>query len=200
MMTVRQIERLWTGRSFNRLVTELYKGRPESAPRLKKELDSEPAALAMALIRLDELSQAHVPLYRRLLNRLITLQHPDGGWLDPATTALCAKALSLQNGGGVALGNAFRYLAELQKDVGIWPSHPIRRMDADPLVSAFILYHLADHPDFRETVRIDDAINWFEKNAAKADEETATLWRRGSARRRPRFFNSSSAHPEFAWS
>jgi hypothetical protein len=200
MITVRHIEKLYTGRAYSKMVVDLFKGRPEFAGKLIDELSSEPAAIALSLIRLDELSQAHVPLYGRLLRRLITLQSTDGGWIDPATTALAAKALSLQSGGGVAITRAFDYLANLQKESGIWPSHPIRRMDGDPLVSAFILYHLADLPGFRERVRLEDATRWFEAEVVRADVETATLWRRGNARRRTRSVALQPSQAEFSWS
>src|SRR5688572_3608149 len=48
---------------------------------------------ALAMIRLDELSQAHHPFYRRLLNVILTSQQSDGGWGDLLTTALCVRAL-----------------------------------------------------------------------------------------------------------
>src|SRR5439155_22413008 len=77
---------------------------------------------------------------------------------------------------GRSVDLALSYLATLQKDEGIWPNEPIRRMPADPYVSAFILLQLSDSPRFRNSVRFDDALHWFEQNEPTLDLPTRKLW------------------------
>jgi len=70
MITVRQIERYWNNRQYDKLFNALVESRPEASfPFDLTEARSVPAA-AIAMIRLDELSQNHVPLYGRLVRAL----------------------------------------------------------------------------------------------------------------------------------
>src|SRR5205823_1912582 len=138
MITVRQIERLWNAKAYPRLLQELISVRPEGALRISADVDTRSAAAAMALLRLDELNQSHTPMYSTLLKALIAYQQLDGSWTDLLTTSLCLRALLAGYGSGRSVDLALSYLATLQKDEGIWPNEPIRRMPADPYVSAFI--------------------------------------------------------------
>jgi hypothetical protein len=147
------------------------------------ELPVSPScAAAIAMIRLDELSQAHVPFYQKLLHRVLSRQEADGGWGDPMTTALCLRALLAGRGHGPVIDRGMVYLANLQKNEGIWPKVPIRRMESDPFVSAFILHQLGHSEQFRSSVRFFDALNWFESNEATLDGETRRLWDHASIR------------------
>src|SRR4051812_2523637 len=94
MITIRQIERDWVAHKHEKLFDVLVEHRPEgSFPFELTDGRSLPAA-AMALIRLDELSQTHVPLYSRLLRTLLAARNVnDGGWGEPVVTALCLRAL-----------------------------------------------------------------------------------------------------------
>lgn len=181
MTTVRQIERYWNAKEYARLFRELIAARPEGRFRLEIEVRA-PLAAALAVIRLDELTQSYVPLYTRLLRVLLMAQESDGGWGDPVTTAVCLRALLCGQGNGFAVERGLSYLANLQKDEGIWPNLPLRRMPADAHVSAFILCQLGDSPAFREAVRWADAVTWFERHADQLDEETHELWARASLR------------------
>ena len=127
MTTVRQIERFWSARQFDRLLGDLLSGRPEGAVQLAQKVRLIPAATAVAMIRLDELGQAHVPLFGRLIRTLLNTQDADGGWGDAMTTALCLRALMLGSGSGDSVDRGLRYLAMLQKENGAWPIVPIRR-------------------------------------------------------------------------
>jgi hypothetical protein len=98
------------------------------------------------------------------------------------TTALSLRALLQCQGTGPTIDRALTYLANLQKSEGIWPNVPLRRLPADPYVSAFILYQLAPYPEFRAAVRFFEAVNWFEFNEASLDAESRTLWDRASHR------------------
>jgi hypothetical protein len=182
MITVRQIERLWSGKAYEKLFRELLAARPEASLRLEMELGRSTPAAALALIRLDELSQSFVPLYDRLLRTLLNDQQGDGGWGDPMTTALCLRALMCGQGNGLAVDRGLMYLAQMQKPEGIWPNVPIRRMPADPYVSAFILLQLGESLAFRQAVRFFEALNWFETNESALDPEARKLWDRASLR------------------
>jgi len=177
MLTVRQIDRFWNERQYEKLFGALTEFRPEGAFRVSIDGGRAVPAAAMALIRLEELSQAHVPLYGRLVRALLASQnHNDGGWGDPVVTALCLRALMNGRGHGVAVERGLDFLAELQKPEGIWPDVPIRRMAGDAYASAFILYQLGDKSLFRQAVRFDDAVEWFTRNDRKLDAESRRWW------------------------
>ena len=178
MMTVRQIERLWGSNNYDRLFHELLTARPEAALRLGVDTTRPVCAAALGVIRLDELSQSHAPICSKLIRSIIAAQQEDGGWGDLVTTALCLRALLANGGNGVAIQGGLEYLVNLQKPEGIWPNIPIRRMPADPYVSALILFELAGQPGVASVVRLDDAVTWFENNQEILDLETRQLWSR----------------------
>lgn len=192
MITVRQMERHWTRRQYEKLFDALVEHRPEATfPFDLTDGRAVPAA-AMALIRLDELAQTHVPLYSVLLRAVLASQNVnDGGWGDPAVTTLCVRALMAGRGNGLAIELGLRYLADLQKAEGVWPNGPIRRLPADATVSAFVLYHLGDKPAFRAEIRLDDAVRWFEAHGSSLDSEARRWWGYAKARCR-----ASVAAPE----
>ena len=182
MITIRQIERAWTARTYEKLFRELVAARPEAAFRFELEQGRAIPAAAMAVIRLDELSQSHVPLAGTLVRALLAGQEKDGGWGDVMTTALCLRALLCSTGDGVAIERGLQYLANLQKAEGVWPAVPLRRMPADGYASAFVLYELGDNARFRGAVRFDDAVEWFEAHEPALDPETRRLWSRARHR------------------
>jgi hypothetical protein len=201
MMTVRQIERLWNARAYPRLLHTLLTIRPEAALRLEGDLDSRSASCAIAMIRLEELNQSHTEMYRSLLKALIAYQSLDGSWTDPLTTSLCLRALLAGHGSGRSVDLGLSYLSNLQKDEGIWPNEPIRRMPADAYVSAFILYQLSTYAQFRDSIRFSDAVQWFEQNEAKLDPPTRELWDRARLRCYPRSAaRAISDQPVLVWS
>jgi hypothetical protein len=176
MITVRQVERLWNARAYPRLLQELMSVRPEGALRISADVETRSAAAAIALIRLEELNQSHNEMYSTLIKALIAYQQLDGSWTDPLTTALCLRALLAGHGSGPSVDAGLSYLASLQKEEGIWPNEPIRRMPADAYVSVFILYQLSAYEAFRSATRFDDALRWFERNEATLDFPTRQLW------------------------
>jgi hypothetical protein len=196
MMTVRHLERQWNSKQYGRLQTELLEARPEA----KFEFDaraSQPArTAAWMLIRLEELDQAHVPLAAGLRRTLLGMQEADGGWEDPAVSALVLRALLLGKGEGIAIDRGLAYLASLQQAEGLWPAAPIRRMPADPVTSAFILSQLADNPRFRQVARVEDAFTWFANHRTSLDARTGQAWDRVRVRSSVR----SKANEPALWS
>jgi hypothetical protein len=183
MTTVRQIQRHYQQRQYNRLITQLLGGRIEHLVRLQAGLEGQAAAAAMAIIRMDELNQPQVPFYSDLVKDLVRLQQPDGGWGGLGTTAIVLRALLLGGGRGQVIDRGLRYLAELQKSEGIWPSVPVRRTQADPVLSAFVLLQLCPDPAFRASVRIDDAMAWFSQHGSLLDPVARRLWDSARLRR-----------------
>lgn len=176
MITVKQIQRLWDNRQYDQLIGELLSPRAEDSERLRASLTGSLPAAALALIRLDELNQPHVPLAQKLIRRLLVSQSADGGWDDTLITALCTRALTTTGGQGPCIDRAIAHLADLQKTEGIWPREPIRRLHADAYVSAFILYQLGGSSQFRSAVRLDDAVTWFNRSADHLDDVSRRLW------------------------
>ena len=200
MTTVRQIERLWTSQQFPQLLAALLHGRPESATTLRTATRSPLPVAAIILIRLDELSQSHVPLYARLVKFLLAAQEPDGGWTDPLTTALCLRALLAGGGSGDAIDRGIGYLASLQKPDGLWPLEPLRRMPADATVSAFILLQLGGHRRFVEAIRFDQVLKWFQSRDGTLDPTVQQLWEHASLRCRLHGLGAADAQTELSWS
>lgn len=186
MITIRQLERLWMMQQFDRMIRLFLEMRRESSVRLVCELSRAVPAAALSVVRLDELSQAHNPFAQKMIRTIVASQEADGGWGDPLTTALCLKALLCSKGDGLAIQRAVDHLAALQRSEGLWPRVALRRMPADPFVTAFILFHLADEERFTRAISIDETMAWFEANAQNLDHETGRLWRAISLRRRAR--------------
>lgn len=182
MTTVRQMERLWNTRSFSKLLRDMLAHRVEGMFAVEAEMNLAPAAVAAAVIRLDELGQAHIPLTSTFIKFLLTLQGADGGWGDVATTALVLKALMTSKGDGSAIDRGLAFLRNLQKDDGLWPKIPIRRTAGDPLVSAFVLQQLGNDARFQAAVRVDDAISWYRTSETSLDTNTRRAWERALLR------------------
>jgi hypothetical protein len=189
MITLRQIEKQWATKDYGKLLRELMTGRLESSPRLLLALATPLGAAAMGVIRLDELSQSYLPIYSTLVRKILASQEPDGGWGDPLITAVCLKALLCGQGHGLAIERGIASLAALQKEAGIWPQIPLRRTDADPFTSAYILFQLGELPAFQQGVRFFDALTWFAQNEPKLDPESAKLWQRVQRRLLPKMQN-----------
>ena len=194
MTTIRQLERLWQARQYDRMLRLFVEMRPEASVRLVTHLSHCIPTAAMAVLRLDELNQSHTAFSARMLRVVLAGQESDGGWGDPLTTAPCLRALLCSDGDGPAIDRALTYLANLQKADGLWPKEPFRRLPADPFVSAFILFHLADDSRFAAAVRLDDALRWFRNHQTELDIETARLWRTIAIRRSAVQLVSDSSH------
>jgi len=181
MMTVRHIERLFSNHQHPRLYRELIAGRPEAtAPGLDAVLARVVPIAALGMIRLDELSQAQTSMYRRLLNVVLTSQHPNGGWGDAMATAIALRALlgNASTGHGRSIDRGLAHLAALQDEHGTWH----RTWHGDPLASAFVLLQLGDRSAFRHAVRFNDAVAWFNAHAPHLENPTKRLWMHASVR------------------
>ena len=75
MITIRHIERLFDDHQHRRLYRDLIAGRPEATFALEPVLARPVPIAALGMMRLDELSQSHTALYRRLLNVVLTVDY-----------------------------------------------------------------------------------------------------------------------------
>src|SRR5947208_3531111 len=165
MITIKQLQRLWASGNYDAISRLCLEMRPESSTRLIMLLGESIPAAALMVIRMDELGQSYHPFASQLIRALLKSQETDGGWHDPLTSALALKALLASRGRGLAIERAIAYLASLQKDDGLWPKDPLRRMPADPYISAMILFLLADDPGFTSAIRSKDALTALQANA-----------------------------------
>jgi hypothetical protein len=187
MTTIRQIERLFNDHQHRRLYRELIAARPEAQfPRLEPALCRVIPIAALGVLRLDELSQAHTTLSRRLLNVVLTSQQADGSWSDPMTTALCLRALLTGSGEGPIAARGVANLAALQRTDGLWSPDPHPRLPTDPFATAFILLQLGDRDLFRRAVDFDAALDFFSHRHSTLDPDTKRLWPHAAARCRVR--------------
>jgi hypothetical protein len=152
MLTAKQIERWLDSADFGRLARELLAGRAELSARTLLDCSKKVPCAALTLIRLDELTQSHVPLAGKVIHILLSSQEADGGWGDAPTTALVLRALSTARGHGQAMSRGLAYLAALQKEDGLFPLIPIRRAEADELASSLVLHHLTFVPSAATSV------------------------------------------------
>jgi hypothetical protein len=196
MITVRQLERLWQEKSFSRMSSLLLEMRPESSLRLAQELARPTAIAALAIIRLDELAQAHSPFCSRMIRTILAAEEADGGFGDALTTALCIRALSCSAGHGPAIDRGLHYLATLQKEDGSWPRIPLRRFPGDAFTTALILYHLGDSESFIQATHAESAFDWLSSHESELDVETTRLFRT----LRLRLAQAPLAEPSFSWS
>jgi hypothetical protein len=176
MLTVNHMERLWDARKYDRLLAELISPRIEAPAAAELKALACPASAAFALIRLEELNKSHAPLAGKLIRAILAAQECDGGWGDVMTTALCLRALALSNGHGEAINRGMARLANLQQDGGIWPNTPIRRMPADAMATAMVILQLGDNQAFRNSVRFDEAVRWFEEHPFEVEPAAKKLW------------------------
>lgn len=182
MTTVRQIQRLWSAKAYEKLLQLLLLPRAEASERLTRELTGPVAAAALVVVRLDEMAQTFAPLNAEAIRVIVAAQMPQGGWGDPLLTAVCLRALMCGRGHGSAVDRGLRHLGELQKEEGIWPNPPVRRLPADAFASAFLLMQLGESDAFRSAVRLADAVEWFESNELALDGPTRRLWAHAARR------------------
>jgi len=196
MITVRQLERLWQEKAFARMSALLLEMRAESSLRLAGELARPTPIAALAIIRLDELAQAHSPFCSRMIRTILAAQEADGGFGDALTTALCIRALSCCAGHGPAIDRALSYLGTLQKEDGSWPRIPLRRFPGDAFTTALILYHLGESEPFIRATHAEAAFDWLSAHETELDIETTRLLRT----LRLRLAQAPLAEPSFSWS
>jgi hypothetical protein len=176
MLTVRHMERLWDGRKYDRLLSELISLRIEAPLAGQFTTPAYITSAAFALVRLDELNQSHAPLSGKLIRAILVGQESDGGWGDVMTTALCVRALSLSRGHGEAIDRGIACLAQLQQPSGVWPNIAIRRMPADAMATAMVLLQLGENEAFRKAVHFDEAVEWFKSHPFEVDPAARKLW------------------------
>jgi len=144
MMTIRQVDRLWQLKAYDRLIDDLCVGRAEAVGGIRQLIHGPIAAAALVVIRMDELLQGHLPQVARAVRYLIESQEADGGWGDAVTTALCVRALARSGGAGPVVDRGLALLGLLRRDDGEWPREPFKRFEGDPAVTAFVIHQLIE--------------------------------------------------------
>lgn len=193
MLSVSLLERTLEARDYDRLLRELADNGQVLPLSLRVSLgQSEMAPLALALRRLVELTYSPTDLSRRLVEKLLLAQKPDGTFLgdgepgrDPLATAVVLSALSrvarehpiacspeLDH----ALESGFAALGELQDCDGLFSAPADRSLADRTLTTAFVVSILGDVPRFRGAVRLHEIQQWFDQHDARLDRHTRQLW------------------------
>ena len=200
MLSVHLIERYFrSGRSEPLLAGVLSNGL-EAPLALRARLgQSRPAALALGLRRLLELTYGPTALSLDMTQALLAGQREDGSFDgDPLVTAAAVAALGRlidqrsAPGQGpaddiealtAARDRALSALAAVQTTTdadddcpGFRAADDRTRQDATQ-AAAFILGLLANDPAFRAAVRFADLMSWFDEHREGLDADTQRLWR-----------------------
>ena len=181
MMTIRQVDRLWQLKAYERLIDELCTGRAEAVGGIRQLLQGAVPAAALTVIRMTELHQAHQPHVAKMVRFLLAAQTPAGGWGDAASTALAVRALAAGRGAGAAIERGIEALQELQKEDGEWPREAFRRFPGDPAVTAFVLLQLVESRSAAANALVDHTMDRL-TDSALGDAQLAPLRRRVAAR------------------
>jgi hypothetical protein len=186
MLTIKQTERHWQLKAYERMIDELCLGRAEAVGGIRQLLRGPVVAAALTVIRMGELLQAHQPFVIRMLKFLIASQQADGGFGDAPTTALALRALASNKGAGESVDRALVYLDHLQRDDGEWPREPLRRMPGDQAVTAFVLLQLVESRLDRAEILVhrtlDRLVGDDAQPASQADRQLLPLRRKIAAR------------------
>ncbi len=199
MLSPSMLLRLWQTARYRQLMRKLLEGRVEAGLRVDERLGGPLAAGAVALLRLGELNQAHLPIATELRQRLLLSQNRDGSWGDSLPeramlTALCIRGLHAVAGQRVdhaapyglrwipldvqgrgisierAIRHGLRHLGHAQERYGGWAG--------DLFATGFVLLELARVPGFRESVRVAEALELLDAAEGGLDTETSLLFSR----------------------
>lgn len=193
MLSVSLLERTLETRDYDRLLRDLADNGLVLPLSLRVSLGQSPTApLALALRRLVELTYSTTDLSRRLVERLLLAQNPDGTFVggaerdrDPLVTAVALAGLSRvareHPGAATAeldhvLERGFAALSELQDCDGLFSAPADRSLADRALTTAFIVSQLGDAPRFRGAVRLHAVHHWFDQNEPQLDRHTRQLW------------------------
>jgi hypothetical protein len=194
MLSINHIDRTLENRDYDRLLRDLGRNGLVMPLPLRAQLAQGPCgATALGLRRLIELTYCPTHLTRSLVDRLISEQAPQGGWLDadgqpcPLLTAAAAAALgrSLRDHGDMlgqqlptiqhSYANALTALSNLQDADALFSSRLDRTRQDRLLTSAFIAYLMVDDPAFAAVCRGHALLSELEEALDRADRTTAQL-------------------------
>lgn len=188
MISVNRIEKLFHGRQFEQLLTNIAANGMELPLPLQIRLAQTPAApVGLGLRRLAELTYGPTGLSREMAGYLVVLQREDGSFGgDPLATAAAIAAMSKLLGDRnhraaaemleAPRERALAALANMQAADGLFIA-PADRTDQDrALTAAFILSLLARDDEFRQSVRSADLFDWFEQHQDDLDPQSARVW------------------------
>ena len=193
MLSVSLIERTLETADHDRLLRDLAdNGLVLPLPIRIALAQSDAAVLALALRRLVELTYGPTDLSRRLIDRLLHAQRPDGAFAgesdhqaDPLVSAVVLAALSKAAADHpavaspalkLALEHGYAALAQLQDCDGLFCAPADRTLADRARTTAFIFHLLTPVPGFRVAVRLLDVRDWFERRDGQLERATQQLW------------------------
>lgn len=193
MLSVHLIERTLENGDFDRLLRDLGdNGTPMPLPLRVRLGAGSTAGIGLALRRLVELTYGPTDLSRRLLDRLVSAQRPDGAFAidddpqaDPLTTAVAIAALQRVATDHAAartdlLDDAIRRgeaaLFAMQGGDGLFTAPSDRSVDDRALTTAFIVFLLGNSSAFRDGIHLAQTHRWFEHRCGRLDRHTQNLW------------------------
>jgi hypothetical protein len=185
MTTPRRIETMVKQGNGRQLVREMARYRSDLPEGMIDDLASNPVAFhAMALVRLVEMQQGHLPHARTLARQIAAVQCDDGSFGDVAVTALAARALLDSREPAVERAgiDAIDALAATQLDDGSFPAEPWPGSPASGLATAFVLVQLARQPHARARLNLESAASWLRSRIMTMPEPDRSLTRIALAR------------------
>lgn len=185
MTTPRRIETMVKQGNGRRLVQEMARYRTDLPEGMIDELASNPVAFhAMALVRLVEMQQGHLPHARTLARQIAAVQCDDGSFGEVAVTALAARALLDSRDPAVERAgiDAIDALGRLQLEEGAFPAEPWPDSPASVLATAFVLVQLARQPHARARLNLESAASWLRSRLMAMPEPERSLARTALAR------------------
>lgn len=195
MLSVNLIERTLETGDFDRLLRDLSdNGTPLPLPLRVRLGAGSTAGIGLALRRLVELTYGPTELSRRLLDRLVSAQRPDGAFAidhaddpeaDPLTTAVAVAALERVATDHAAartdllddaLARGQAALFAMQGGDGLFTAPSDRSIADRSMTTAFIVFLLGNCPAFRDGIHLAETHRWFEQRNGRLDRHTQNLW------------------------
>ena len=197
MLSVSLLQRYFDSGDYEKLVkSRADNGLPMPLP-IQARLAHAVPATALALGRLVELTYGPTELSRQMTSLLLARQRPGGAFAggdeaaDPLATAVAVAALGAvlrdHRPDDPRIDNAYEQallaLAGMQQPDGLFAGPADHTEQDRALTSAFLLSLLLEDDRFRQSVRLADALSYFESRYHQLDRPVATLYRLAHARR-----------------
>ncbi len=188
MLSEHLIRRHFRTRRFEPLLVALASNGQVLPRTLRRELAGHPVcATGLALRRLTELTWRATDLTDELVDFLLTHQQADGTWRgEPLATAVALAGLhrAAEQFAAVpervemiaaARRRGLAALAAMQTEDGLFEMGEGTENGRRACTAAYICSLLTADAAFREAVRFDELMAWFDRHARQLDGDTRTL-------------------------